>query len=132
MSPDTDRDEQAIRTLVTTWIEATKANDLDRVLELMDDEVVFLGGGRPPMCGKAAFLEASRARGSARVDGSVTIQDVRVFGDWGYCWNQLSVRVIPEGGVEMQMEGPAMSLLRKKPDGRWVVFRDANMLTPVK
>jgi ketosteroid isomerase-like protein len=30
----------------------------------------------------------------------------------------------------MRMAGPSMSILRKKPDGRWVVVRDANMVTP--
>jgi uncharacterized protein (TIGR02246 family) len=127
-------DEQAIRTLITTWMEATKADDLDRVLELMDDEVVFIGAGRPAMRGKAAFAAASRARdGKARVEGSVAIQEVRVFGDWGYCWNQLTVTVTPEdGGAPMRLEGPAMSILRKRADGRWLVVRDANMLTPVK
>jgi len=127
-------DEQAIRALVTTWMDATQAEDLDRILELIDDDVVFIGAGRPVMRGKAPFIELSRARhGKARVDGNVEIQEVRVFGDWAYVWNQLSVKVTPEGGGEpMHMAGPSMSILRKKPDGRWVVFRDANMVTPVK
>jgi len=126
------QDEQAIRTLVATWMEATRTEDLDRILELIDDDVVFIGAGRPVMRGKAPFVELSRARqGKARVDGTVETQEVRVFGDWAYVWNQLSVTVTPEGGGEpMRMAGPAMSILRKKPDGRWVVFRDANMVTP--
>ena len=125
-------DEQAIRTLVKTWMEATRTEDLDRILELIDDDVVFIGAGRPVMRGKAPFVELSRARqGKARVDGSVETQEVRVFGDWAYVWNQLSVTVTPVGGGEpMRMAGPSMSILRKKPDGRWVVFRDANMVTP--
>jgi uncharacterized protein (TIGR02246 family) len=125
-------DEQAIRTLVTTWMEATRADDLDRILELIDDDVVFIGAGRPAMRGKAPFAELSRARhGNARVDGTVDIQEVRVFGDWAYVWNQLSVTVTPQGGGRpMRMAGPSISILRKKPDGRWVVVRDANMVTP--
>ena len=128
-----DADEQAIRTLIATWMEATRADDLDRVLELMDDDVVFLGAGRPPMRGKAAFAEASRARdGTTRVDGSVAVQEVKIFGDWAYCWNHLTVVLTPViGGPAMTIAGPAMSLLRKNADGRWVVVRDANMLAPV-
>jgi uncharacterized protein (TIGR02246 family) len=126
-------DEQAIRTLIANWMDATKAGDLDRILELMDDEVVFLGAGRPPMRGKASFAEASRAmeRGS-RFEGSVTVEEVRVFGDWGYCWNQLAVTMTPESGTPTRLAGPAMAVLRRKPDGRWVIFRDANMLAPVQ
>ena len=126
------QDEQAIRTLVATWMEATRAEDLDRILELIDDDVVFIGAGRPVMRGKAPFVELSRARqGQARVDGSVEVHELRVFGDWAYVWNQLSVTVTPlRGGEPMRMAGPSMSILRKKPDGRWVVYRDANMVTP--
>ena len=126
------QDEQAIRTLVATWMEATRSEDLDRILELIDDDVVFIGAGRPVMRGKAPFVELSRARqGKARVAGSVEVQEVRVFGEWAYVWNQLSVTVTPEGGGEpMRMAGPSMSILRQKPDGHWVVFRDANMVTP--
>ena len=125
------QDEQAIRALVATWMEATRTDDLDRILELIDDDVVFIGAGRPVMRGKAPFVELSRARqGKARVDGRVEVQEVRVFGDWAYVWNQLAVTVTPEGGGDpMRMAGPSMSILRKKPDGRWVVFRDANMVT---
>ena len=125
------QDEQAIRALVATWMEATRTDDLDRILELIDDDVVFIGAGRPVMRGKAPFVDLSRARqGKARVDGRVEVQEVRVFGDWAYVWNQLAVTVTPEGGGDpMRMAGPSMSILRKKPDGRWVVFRDANMVT---
>jgi uncharacterized membrane protein YphA (DoxX/SURF4 family) len=76
-----DRDEQAIRSLITTWMQATAAADLPGVLELMDDDVVFLGAGRPPMRGRNDFAAASKAM-QARVEGSADIQEVRVFGDW--------------------------------------------------
>ena len=52
-------DEQQIRELVSTWHAATKAGDVDKVLTLMTDDVVFLVHGRPPM-GKAEFASVSR------------------------------------------------------------------------
>jgi uncharacterized protein (TIGR02246 family) len=45
-------DEQEIRQLVATWMAATKAGDIDTVLPLMTEDVVFLLPGRPPMIGK--------------------------------------------------------------------------------
>jgi uncharacterized protein (TIGR02246 family) len=116
-----DRDEEAIRLLVTTWMEASAAGNLPRVLELMADDVVFLGAGRPPMRGKEGFAAASRA-----------MEEVRVFGEWAYCWNELTLAVHPiDGGAPSHLSGPALSILRKQPDGRWLFFRDANMLSPV-
>ena len=126
-------DEQAIRALIGTWMEATARGNIDEVLELMDEDVVFLGPGRPPMRGKADFAAATRAaEGKGRIDGSADVQEVRVFGDWAYCWVQLMVAMHPlDGGAPVRRAGPAMSVLRKTQSGRWVIFRDANMLAPL-
>ena len=129
-----DRDEQAIRALVATWMEASAQGDLPRVLELMAEDVVFLGPGRPPMRGREGFAAASRAmEGQRPVTGTAEIQEVRVFGDWAYCWNQLTLELQPgDEGAPTQSSGPALSVLRREPDGRWVIFRDANMVAPQK
>ena len=126
-------DEQAIRSLIETWLAATAAGDVPKVLELMDDDVVFIGPGRPPMCGKETFAAASRAMdGKAQWNGSADIKEIRVFGDWAYCWNHLTMTLSSgEGAPPMRMSGPALSVLRKNADGRWLMFRDANMVTPI-
>jgi ketosteroid isomerase-like protein len=36
-----------------------------------------------------------------------------------------------DGSAPKTMAGRALSVLRRTPDARWVIFRDANMLTPV-
>ena len=125
-------DEQAIRSVIATWMDATAAGDLPRVLALMDDDVVFLGPGRPPMRGKDGFAAANRAmEGRAHVEGSADVQEIRVFGEWAYCWNQLTVTIRPlDGGAPTHLSGPALSVFRKKPDGAWVIHRDANMIAP--
>jgi uncharacterized protein (TIGR02246 family) len=41
-------DEDAIRQLVTTWLDASRAGETDKVLSLMTDDVVFLTPGHPP------------------------------------------------------------------------------------
>jgi uncharacterized protein (TIGR02246 family) len=129
-----NNDEQAIRDLVDAWMRATRAGDLDRVLGMIAEDVVFLAAGRPPMRGREAFAAASRAmEGKVTIDGRADIQEVRVFGDWAYCWNQLTITVRPtDGGAPTERSGPALSILRRNPDGRWVIFRDANMVSPAK
>ena len=52
-------DESEIRQLVATWMTATKAGDIETVLSLMADDVVFLIAGQPPMIGKSAFAAAT-------------------------------------------------------------------------
>ena len=114
-------DEQAIRSLVAAWMQATAAGDVDRVLELMADDVVFLGAGRPPMRGKSAFAAATRAaEGKGRIEGTARIQEIQVSGDLAYCWNDLTVVVHPAGGgAETRMTGPALSIFRRTEAGRW-------------
>ena len=124
-------DEQAIRAAIQAWMKASADGDLPRVLERMDDEVVFLGPGRPPMRGKAAFADASKAmEGKVRFEGASDIQEVHVSGEWAYVWTQLTITVHPaDGGAPTHRSGPGLSVWRKKPDGQWVIFRDANMVT---
>ena len=41
-------DEHAIRDLVATWMQASQAGDLDTVLGLMEDDVIFMVPGAEP------------------------------------------------------------------------------------
>lgn len=124
-------DEQAIRDLVAQWHEATAVGDVETVLGLMAEDVVFLVAGQPPMQGRVAFERGLRGLlRSHRVETSGDIQEVQVAGDLGYCWSILNVRVIPlAGGSAVTRSGSALSILRKHADGAWVIVRDANLLT---
>ena len=44
----TANDERAIRELVATWMTASQAGDIDTVLGLMTDDVVFMVPGHEP------------------------------------------------------------------------------------
>jgi uncharacterized protein (TIGR02246 family) len=128
-------DEQEIRQLVATWITATKAGDIETVLSLMAEDVVFLMPGRPPMIGKSAFVAAAGAQPSQerpQFDGTSEIQEIKVVGEWAFMWAKLSVVVVtpPGGAPSMARAGHTLSILKKQ-NGKWVLARDANMLTPV-
>src|ERR1051325_1573903 len=103
MQTTMSNDEQEIRQLVATWIEATKAGDTDTVLSLMADDVVFLVTGQPPMIGKAVFAAAMQAQsgrgGRPQFEGKSEIQEIQVLGDWAYMWTKLSVVFTPPGGA---------------------------------
>jgi uncharacterized protein (TIGR02246 family) len=124
-------DERQIRELVSTWLEATKAGDVDKVLSLVTDDVVFLVHGQPPMF-KKEFAAASRAQSGAKrpeIDGSCEIQELKVIGDWGFMWTKLRVSVTPPGGEQMTRAGHTLTIVHKQ-NGKWRLARDANMLVP--
>jgi uncharacterized protein (TIGR02246 family) len=127
-------DEQQIRDLIATWMSATRAGDLATVLSLMTDDVVFLVPGAAPF-GKQKFAEAMKPAAPAgpmpKFDGRSEIQEISVVGDWAFMWTRLTVEVTPPGGGRpMRRAGHTLSVLRKVA-GRWLLARDANMLTPV-
>ena len=123
-----DSDERAIREVVTSWMAATKAADNEKVLSLMSDEVIFLVAGHEPMVGKESYA-ASAPTEPNQFDGTSEIKEVKVLGDWAYIWTKLSVVVNPPGGGrQIKRSGNTLSIFRKE-NGRWVLYRDANMLT---
>lgn len=127
-------DEEQIRTLVQTWQSATSTGDVDTVLGLMTDDVVFLVPGRPPMR-KAEFAALSRLpAGSPRpkFDGRSEIQEIHVSGDMAYLWTKLSVTVTPPGASQpIERAGHTLTVLRRV-GGKWLLARDANLLSPVQ
>ncbi len=129
----TQSDEEQIRELVSTWMTATKAGNIDKVLSLMSDDVVFLMPGQPAMR-KADFEEAARAQAgddARKVEGTSEIQEITVLGEWAFMWTKLTVVVTPSASCPSTIRaGHTLSVL-KKHHGKWVLVRDANMLAPV-
>jgi uncharacterized protein (TIGR02246 family) len=130
-----DADEEEIRKLVGTWMNATKAGDIDTVLGLMTDDVVFLVAGRPPMIGKETFAALARGQegqSPPEYEGRSEIQEIHVVGDIAYMWTKLTVSVTPPGESKpITRAGCTLTVLRRQ-DGRWLLARDANMLTVVE
>lgn len=127
-------DEQQIRDLVATWMSATSDGDIDTVLSLMTEDVVFLVPGRPPF-GKrefAATMQAPAGKRAPRIEAHSEIQEIQVFGDWAFMWTRLRVAMQPpDGAAAMKRAGHTLSVLRKSA-GKWRLARDANMLTALQ
>ena len=120
-------DEQAIRQVVSDWLEASKRNDLDAQLNLMADDVVFMVPGQEPF-GKAAFTARSKQMGEMKLEAKSDILEIKVIGDWAWMRSHLQISVTQPEGKKMEKSGYILTVLNKKPDGRWVIARDANLL----
>jgi uncharacterized protein (TIGR02246 family) len=123
-------DERAIRAVVDSWFAATRSGDLDTVLSLMTDDVVFMVPGQQPF-GKAAFAASSKGMANVAIDGTSEIVELRVLGEWAYLRNRIEMSVTPAGGAPVRRSGYTLTIFRKEPDGRWRLARDANLLAKV-
>ena len=125
-------DEAQIHELLTRWMDATRRGDVDTVLGLVTDDVVFLVPGRPPMH-KAQFEAGLRAQAGAsapRFDGSAEIEELQLAGDWAFARTRLQVTgTPPDGSPPFVRHGYALTVYRKQ-DGQWRLARDANLLGP--
>lgn len=125
-------DEQVIRLLVHEWQTASAEGNLQRLAELMAEDVIFLTPGQAPMRGRQAYMDAfQEGMKHYRIESEGEIKELQIADDLAYCWTQLTVTVTPHReGLPMRRSGNALSILRKCPEAGWVIVRDANMLTP--
>jgi len=122
-------DEQDIRDLVKTWLSASENGDLQTVLSLMDDDVLFLVPGKEPF-GKEEFAAASKQMANVRMKGTSEIKEIEIVQDWAWMRSSLKVRATMPDGKTVVRSGSTLTILRRSVDGQWLVLRDANLLAP--
>jgi uncharacterized protein (TIGR02246 family) len=97
------------------------------VLDLMTDDVIFMTPGREPF-GKEAFRANSEAMAGVEIDGRAEIREIEVLGDRAWIRNHIDLTVRTAGGEPVRRSGYTVTILRKCEDGRWRLFRDANLV----
>ena len=124
-------DERAVREAHSTWIAAVNAGDIACLLGLVTDDVVFVIPGQAPV-GRDGFPAGfCAAHQRARLDCVSELEHVTVVGEVAYALSRDSVSVVARTTGEMsRFAGHRLSIYRKQPDGRWLLARDANTLSP--
>jgi uncharacterized protein (TIGR02246 family) len=126
-------DEQAIREVHSAWLDAVNAGDLTRLLAMMTDDVVFLNPGRSALGRDGFSANFSAAHQQLRICCVSELMEVVIVGEVAYTRSRDSLSVSPlVGGEESRLAGDRLTIYRKQPDGRWLLARDANVLSPVE
>ena len=119
-------DEQAIREMVDTWLAASKRGDTATLLNMLADDVVFITPGREPF-GKEAFENANQD--DIKMNATIDIKELEVIRDWA--WMRSFLRLtFAKDGESKKHSGHILTILNKRPDGQWVIKRDANFVAP--
>lgn len=120
-------DERAIRALVDQWMKASRNGDVETILSLMGQDMIFMVPGREPF-GRDEFREMSLGMSGAKMDGHAEIRELRLLGDWAYIRNHIELTVTPPVGEPVHRSGYTLSILKKGADGKWRLERDANLV----
>ncbi len=119
------QDEASIRSLpIDRWCEAEAARDLDAKMSLFTSDVVFLVPEEPPVVGREnvrAWHEAVWENTQHHCTG--TVDEVEVFGDWGFVRGTFSSVVTDANGSTQDLRGKFLNMSRREADGTWRIAR---------
>src|SRR6266436_1442021 len=126
---DTGSDEEAIRGLVDKWLIASEKGDLPTMLNLLADDVIFMVPNKEPF-GKEEFSQSYEEPKGAKMKTESDIREIKIIGDWAWMRNFLRVTFTEANGESSKHSGYVLTILNKRPDGSWMIERDANLLIP--
>ena len=124
-------DEQAIRDGIQTWMAAMTRGDIDTILDLMTDDVVFITPGTEPF-GKKAFAAGSEDMKKLGFSGSAEVLEMESFGDLAFVRLFIRTKMAMPGQSPARYVGHTLSIHRRCDDGKWRLARDANFVAPQK
>jgi ketosteroid isomerase-like protein len=92
----------------------------------------FLNPGQAPF-GRGGFpVGFSVAHQQSRIRCISELQEVVIVGEVAYTMCRDSLSVTPRaGGEAAELAGHRITIYCKQPNGRWLLARDANTLSPV-
>lgn len=126
MSPD----ELQIHEAHASWIVAVNGGDLDRLLSLTTEDVVFINPGQEPFGHEEFSIAVSEAHQRLRLLCTSELEEVVVSGEVAYTRSRDSLSLTDRAGGETTcLAGYRMTVYRKQ-DGRWLLARDAHTLAP--
>ena len=120
----TEEDREALAALIREHAEAVSSEDLATVIAQETDDAWYFGPDAPPLFGKAAIEESIRPLYEQYdIEVTMTLEDVRVIGDWAYGWGMLSSVLVPHepGDTLREPDSKYFILCQRQTDGTWKI-----------
>lgn len=122
-------DREAIEELRRRDVAASKALDVEGLASLWTDDCVALAPGQPPARGKARIRSqlaamAAWARDNEIVEYEEEFEELEILGDTAIEWGHIRGAERPRAGGDLKRsQYKVMRVLKRQPDGRWLVHR---------
>jgi len=127
---DASRDVRAVRTVIDAWYGAMQEGRVAGLLSLVTPDVIVKPPGSPPIEGKNALKQALSGfleTNSETVEHE--IEEVEVSGQVAFTRVLESTTIWPRsGGNASSVTGMHLTILRRQPDGDWLIARDISSL----
>ncbi len=115
--------------MMDDWRRLTAEGNLDGLLSLLSDDVIFLTPGNPPITKQDFAAGFREVAAKARIESTQDVKELRVSGEIAYAWSHLTIVLIPnDGGKRSESSGHVLSVYQRSPSGRWLLSRDANLV----
>ena len=120
----------AISTVFESWYRALEDGDVDRLISLVTPDVIVKPPGAAPLVGKDVLAQALSAflkEHSESVDFEV--QEVEISGHLAFAriLERATIR-IRSGEESSTVNGMHLTILRRQPDGEWLIARNISSL----
>ena len=111
------------------WRRLTAEGNLDGLLSLLADDVIFLTPGNPPIT-RDDFAKGFReVSAKARIEAIQDVEELRASGDIAAACSHLTVVLTPkDGGKKSEASGYVLTIFHRSPSGKWLLARDANLV----
>ena len=124
---DTAESDAAAHKAHDEYVEAINSNDLDTLMGMLTDDVVFMAAHAPPFVGKEAlqpWLEGYL--GAFKTHWDKPVQEFVVNGEWAFeRYSYTSTDTPVAGGEPIVDTGWGFVVYHLDADGKWRVARDA-------
>jgi len=118
-------DHDAIAALRRKHVHAVNSTDVDRLLEGMTEDVVYLAPDLPPVRGKSAVPDfVTPIYAKAAINISMTVDSLDLSGDRGVEWGTVLGSLRIGGGPSQPISLKYLFVYRRESDGHWRISHD--------
>ncbi len=120
-----EADVQAVKSSLAEWAAAANAQDPERMLTLVTDDLEWLPPGQEPVVGADAHKALRDYFDQFVLHVSHDNQEIVVGGDLAYVRYAYELNLTPKGGGEpVTLKGHGIRILRRQADGSWKQAKD--------
>jgi len=112
------------------WLAALRSRDVDRLMELITDDIVVMHPNGRTDVGKAVVrADIERFLQEFAVDQKVVSDETVVSSDWAFDRGRVQTTLVPVGGGNpVQIASEVVTILRREANGAWKVARTIAVL----